>query len=85
MTDFMSKRPARGGGDARSVSRELNANRIHWDTLNFGRLDVTDLKAGDGDRTRDVQGRKSLSVMPKHLLGPPWVQLGSRDDAIPGS
>src|SRR5947209_124325 len=44
MTDFMSKRPARGGGDARSVSRELNANGIHWDTLNFGRLDVTDFK-----------------------------------------
>lgn len=33
----------------------------------------------------DVQGRKSLSVMPKRLLGPQWVQLGSRDDAIPGS
>ena len=43
------------------------------------------LRAGDGDLTRDVQGRKSLSVMPERLLGPPWVQLGSRDDAIPES
>jgi len=26
------------------------------------------LRAGDGDRTRDVQGRKSLAVTPKRLL-----------------
>jgi hypothetical protein len=41
-----------------------------------------DLRAGDGDRTRDVQGRKSLSVTPKLPFGTSWVQRGSQDDAI---
>jgi hypothetical protein len=42
-------------------------------------------RAGDEDRTRDVQGRKSLSVTTKHPLGMRWFQLGSPDDAILGS
>ena len=33
----------------------------------------------------DVQGRKSRSVTAKHPFGTPWVQRGSRDDAILGS
>jgi hypothetical protein len=49
------------------------------------------IRAGDGDRTRDVQGRKSLdvetpfSVTAKRPFGTPWVQPCIRDDAILGS
>ncbi len=50
-------------------------------------ISITSLmyRAGDGDRTRDVQGRKSLSITPNSPLCTPRVQYGSRDDAILGS
>src|SRR5262249_54955013 len=51
----------------------------------FHKHHLLELRAGDRDRTDDVQGRKSLSITPNRPFCTPRVQYGSRDDAILGS
>jgi hypothetical protein len=77
--DLSSKAPVSYIKDA-GIILEINGNG-----RNRNKAKLLNLRAGDRDRTGDVQGRKSHSVTPKRPFGTPWVQSGSRDDAILGS